>query len=44
MKEGYEVVYAKKKKSEQGRTSWKKIYSKNIYCLLAKITSVEIPG
>lgn len=42
MKEGYEVVYAKRK-SRAGENFLKKFTAKIFYRLLAKITSVEIP-
>lgn len=41
-KEGFEVVYAKRK-SRSGETWLKKITAKLFYRLLAKMTSVEIP-
>lgn len=42
MKEGFEVVYAKRK-SRAGENFLKKFTAKMFYRLLAKITSVEIP-
>lgn len=41
-KEGYEVVYAKRK-SRQGESFFKKITAKMFYRILAKITSIDIP-
>lgn len=41
-KEGYEVVYAKRK-SRQGESFFKKITAKMFYRILAKITSINIP-
>jgi polyisoprenyl-phosphate glycosyltransferase len=42
MKEGYDVVYAKRK-SRQGETFMKKLTAKVFYRLLQRITSVNIP-
>ncbi len=42
MKEGYDVVYAKRK-SRQGETFMKKMTAKIFYRLLQRITSVNIP-
>ena len=42
MKEGYDVVYAKRK-SRQGETFMKKMTAKVFYRLLQRITSVNIP-
>jgi glycosyltransferase involved in cell wall biosynthesis len=42
MKEGYQVVYAKRKK-RQGESFMKRTTAKLFYRLLAKITSVDIP-
>jgi dolichol-phosphate mannosyltransferase len=42
LKEGYQVVYAKRKQRE-GETFLKKITAKTFYRILKKITSVEIP-
>lgn len=42
MKEGFEVVYAKRR-SRQGETFLKKFTARQFYRLLAKITSVNIP-
>ena len=41
-KEGYQVVYAKRK-SRQGESFFKKITAKLFYRILSKITSIDIP-